>query len=192
MGEQAVAAFGVGSRIEPFAIVVILALTSTLPVFVGQNFAAGQHNRVWESLSVAIRFLLLWQIGVWLLLWAVSPFLAKIFSQDVAVIDLIVNYLMIMPIGYAGMGIVLCANSVLNALQKTSISMLLNLVRLAAFYVPLAWIGAYYYGFEGLLLGAAVGNLIAGVLVLGLIRTAKAKEAFGVRNYSTELILETA
>lgn len=187
MGEQAVAAFGVGTRIEPFAIVAILALTSTIPVFVGQNFAAGQYERVWQALSISVRFILFWQITVWLALWAISPFLAAIFSQDPAVIDQIVSYLMIMPVGYAGMGLVLCANSALNALQKTSVSMLLNLVRLSVFYVPFAWIGAHYYGFEGLLFGASLGNLVAGFIVWGMIKRAQNKQAFGVKNYSTPL-----
>jgi Na+-driven multidrug efflux pump len=80
------------------------------------------------------------------------------------------------------MGIVLCANSALNALQKTGVSMLLNIVRLAAFYVPLAWLGGLLYGFEGLLMGAAIGNTLAGIIVWGLIGRARAKEAFGVHN----------
>lgn len=187
MGEQAVAAFGVGARIEPFVIVVILALTSTLPVFVGQNFSAGQHERIWQALSIAVRFILVWQVFVWLALWAVSPYLATIFSQDPIVLDKIVSYLMIMPVGYAGMGIVLCANSALNALQKTSISMLLNLVRLSIFYVPLAWVGGHFYGFEGLLLGASAGNLMAGFIVWGLIKKAQDRQMFGVNNVSTPL-----
>lgn len=187
MGEQAVAAFGVGSRIEPFAIVATLALTSTIPVFVGQNFSAGQYERIWQGLSISVRFILLWQVMVWLILWVISPYLAIIFSQDPVVLDKIVSYLMIMPVGYAGMGIVLCANSALNALQKTSVSMLLNLVRLSVFYVPLAWAGGYFYGFEGLLLGASAGNLIAGFIVFGLIKKAQDKQMFGVKNISTPL-----
>jgi putative MATE family efflux protein len=187
MGEQAVAAFGVGSRIEPFAIVAILALTSTIPVFVGQNFSAGQHERIWLALSVAVRFILIWQIFVWLALWGVAPYLATIFSQDPVVLEKISHFLMIMPVGYAGMGIVLCANSALNALQKTSVSMLLNLVRLSVFYVPLAWFGGYFYGFEGLLLGASIGNLIAGAIVWRLIKQAQDKQMFGVKNISTPL-----
>jgi putative MATE family efflux protein len=190
MGEQAVAAFGVGARIEPFAIVVILALTSTLPVFVGQNFAAGQHERIWQALSVSVRFILVWQLAVWLLLWLVSPLIAMIFSQDPVVIEKVGHYLMLMPIGYAGMGIVLCANAALNALQRTGISMTLNLVRLSILYVPLAWVGGHFYGFEGLLLGASIGNLLAGMIVWGLIRRAQSQQAFGVHNYSTELSLQ--
>lgn len=191
MGEQAIAAFGVGTRIEPFAIVVILALTSTLPVFVGHNFAAGQHERIWQVLSVAVRFLVLWQIVVWLLLWIFAAFLASIFSQDPKVIENIVNYLMIMPIGYAGMGIVLCANAALNALQKTTVSMFLNLVRLAAFYLPFAWLGSQLYGFQGLLVGATMGNILAGLLVWALIRYAQTQAAFGIRNGTQELTTKT-
>jgi putative MATE family efflux protein len=187
MGEQSVAAFGVGARIEPFSIVIILALTSTIPVFVGQNFAAGQHERIWQALSVAVRFILVWQLAIWLFLWLVSPFIAMIFSQDPVVIEKVSHYLMLMPIGYAGMGIVLCANAALNALQRTGVSMMLNLFRLSIFYVPLAWLGGHFYGFEGLLFGASMGNLIAGFIVWGLIRRAQAKEAFGVHNYSTAL-----
>jgi Na+-driven multidrug efflux pump len=191
MGEQTVAAFGVGSRIEPFAIVVVLALTSTIPVFVGQNFAADQYERIWQALSVSVRFILLWQLAVWLLLWLASPLLALIFSQDPVVIEKVGHYLMLMPIGYAGMGIVLCANAALNALQRTGISMLLNLLRLTALYVPFAWLGGHFYGFEGLLFGASMGNLLAGLIVWGLIRQAQAKEAFGVRKTSRELLISS-
>lgn len=182
MGEQSVAAFGVGARMEPFAIVVILALTSTLPVFVGQNFAAGQHVRVWQALSISVRFIFVWQLGIWLLLWLASPLIALIFSQDPIVIEKIVQYLMLMPIGYAGLGIVLCANAALNALQRTGVSMMLNLIRLSLFYVPLAWWGGLFYGFEGLLFGASLGNLIAGLIVWGLIKRAKNNQLFGVKN----------
>jgi hypothetical protein len=40
------------------------------------------------------------------------------------------------------------------------------------------------------LMGASVGNLIAGFIVWGLIRRAQTKEAFGVRNHSIELDIE--
>jgi Na+-driven multidrug efflux pump len=78
----------------------------------------------------------------------------------------------------------------LNALQRTGVSMTLNLVRLVLFYVPFAWIGSQYYGFEGILLGASLGNILAGILVWGMIRRAQVREAFGVRNSSTELVMK--
>ena len=48
-GEEAVAAFGVGSRIESIACLVVLALSMTLPAFISQNFGASKMDRVKES-----------------------------------------------------------------------------------------------------------------------------------------------
>ena len=182
MGEEAVAAFGVGARIEPFAIVVVLALTSTIPTFVGQNFAADSHERIWAALNVAVKFIVLWQLVIWLLVMLVSPWLALIFTTEEAVKQGIVTYLSWMPVGYAGMGIVLCANAALNALQRTGVSMMVNLVRLVCFYVPFAWLGSVLYGYTGLLAGAAAGNVLAGLLVWWQIGQAQKAERFGVKN----------
>lgn len=182
MGEAAVAAFGVGARIEPFALVVVLALSSTIPTFVGQNFAADSHERIWAALNAAVKFIVLWQLVVWLLVMLVSSWLALIFTNEETVKQGIVEYLTWMPIGYAGMGIVLCANAALNALQRTGVSMMVNLVRLVCFYIPFAWLGAELYGYTGLLLGAAAGNILAGAIVWWQLGQAQKNEYFAVKN----------
>ena len=48
-GESAVAAFGVGTRIESIACLVVLALSMTLPPFISQNFGAGHMHRVEQA-----------------------------------------------------------------------------------------------------------------------------------------------
>ncbi|ASP38138.1 MATE family efflux transporter [Bacterioplanes sanyensis] len=170
MGEKAVAGFGVGMRLEPFAIVVILALTSTLPTFVAQNQAANQWSRIWQALSHSYRFLLLWQLAVCALLWIFAPLLAGLFSSEAEVQRHIIDFVRWLPLGYAGMGVVLCANAALNSLQKTQLSMLLNLVRLFALYLPGAWLGMHIgqqwqQGYVGMLAGAALGNVLAGIAI---------------------------
>lgn len=193
MGEQAVAGFGVGMRLEPFAIVVALALTSTLPVFVAQNRAAHQWSRIWEALTLSFRFLLLWQGLICLLLWLSADWLAQLFSADAGVQAYIVAFVRWLPLGYAGMGIVLCANAVLNALQKTQVSMLVNGVRLFALYVPAAWLGMqlgqhWGWSYQGLLLGAAAGNAIAGCGVWWLVQRLQAGRQVAVAG--RRLVLE--
>ena len=182
LGEDKVAAFGVGMRIEPFSVVIIYALTSTLPTFVGQNFAAGTHDRIWQALRVSVKYIMVIQLVIWGLLYAAGPLLAAVFTDDEAVAAGIMTFLLWMPAGYAGMGIVLCANACLNALHHTTISMVLNTVRLIGLYVPLAWIGAELGGYEGIMIGATLGNLLAGAIVLSQINRAQNKEWFGVRN----------
>ena len=48
-GTVAVAAYGVGSRLEPLALIVIMAFTASLPPFVGQNHGAGHHQRIEDA-----------------------------------------------------------------------------------------------------------------------------------------------
>ena len=170
LGPEAVAGFGVGMRIEPFALVVILALTSTLPVFVAQNHAAGHISRVWQALFSSFRFIVLWQGILCVLFWLTAPWLAQIFSADDTVQQRIVDYLWYMPVGYLGVGIVLCINAALNSLQRTRTSMVINAVRLFGFYVPAAWLGALLAGYSGLLIGAALGNLLVGGLLWWQVR----------------------
>ena len=57
-GAHAVAAYGVGARIESIASLVVLALSMTLPPFVSQNLGAGQLERVKTGYRLCIRFVL--------------------------------------------------------------------------------------------------------------------------------------
>ncbi len=165
LGEEAVAGFGVGMRLEPFALIVILALTSTLPTFVAQNHGAHQDERIFQALLSSFKFLLLLQGAIVVTFWISAYWLAALFSDEPAVQQTIVEFVRWLPIGYFGMGVVLCVNSALNSLQKTSNSMVLNAIRLFIFYVPGAFLGSYLAGYSGLLIGAALGNLIIGLLV---------------------------
>ncbi|MCH2042020.1 MAG: MATE family efflux transporter [Saccharospirillaceae bacterium] len=165
LGEEAVAGFGVGMRLEPFALVVILALTSTLPTFVAQNHGAHQDERIFQALFTSFKFLLILQGAIVAIFWLTGHWLALLFSDDPAVQQTIIEFVRWLPIGYFGMGVVLCVNSALNSLQKTSYSMILNAARLFVFYVPGAFLGSYLMGYSGLLFGAALGNLIIGLLV---------------------------
>lgn len=165
LGDAAVAGLGVGMRLEPLLVVVIFALTSTLPTFVAQNHGAQQPERIWQALLGSFRFLFVWQGSLCLILWLSRGLVARLFSDDTAVQSAIIDCLTWLPMGYIGMGIVLCANSALNAVQRTSDSMLLNATRLFAMSLPAAWFGSIHLGFDGLLLGASMGNLVAGLFV---------------------------
>jgi Na+-driven multidrug efflux pump len=190
LGEEAVAGFGVGMLLEPFAILVILALTSTLPTFVAQNHGAQQDERIFQALLSSFKFLLILQGSIVLLFWLSGHWLAGLFSDDPAVQQTIVEFVRWLPLGYFGMGVVLCVNAALNSLQKTSNSMVLNAIRLFVFYVPGAFIGSYLGGYTGLLVGAALGNLIIGVIVWQLTRivASQGKVNLGVTQFSFDNI----
>lgn len=159
-GESVVAGFGVGSRIESIASLVVLALSMTLPPFISQNFGAGNMHRVEQAYKTSIKFVLFWQVLIYLILIIAAPWVASIFAKEQEVADIIVLFIWILPLGYGLQGIVILTNSSFNALHKPMVALVLSIVRLFICYVPLAYVGSYLYGLHGFFFGALMGNLV--------------------------------
>ncbi|MGL1958547.1 MAG: MATE family efflux transporter [Colwellia sp.] len=159
-GESAVAAFGVGSRIESIACLVVLAMSMTLPPFISQNFGAGKMHRVEHAYKTSIKFVLFWQVLIYIVLIMASPWIADIFSKEQSVADIIKLFMWILPLGYGLQGIIILTNSSFNALHKPMVALMLSIIRLFICYVPLAYIGSLFYGIQGLFVGALTGNII--------------------------------
>ena len=159
-GESVVAAFGVGSRIESIASLVVLAMSMTLPPFISQNFGAGHMNRVKQAYQISIKFVLLWQVLIYLLLIIVAPWIASAFATEQKVADIIVLFIWILPLGYGLQGVIILTNSSFNALHKPMVALVLSIIRLFICYVPLAYVGSCFYGLQGFFIGALIGNLV--------------------------------
>jgi putative MATE family efflux protein len=165
-GPEAVAAFGVGSRIESIASLVVLALSMTLPPFISQNYGAKNVQRVKSAYATTLKFVMIWQLCVYILLVILSDLISNTFGDDPKVINIITLFIYILPLSYGLQGIIILTNSSLNALHKPMSALCLSLIRLFIFYVPFAYIGSQLYGLTGLFIGAALGNLFTAVASL--------------------------
>lgn len=172
-GTHAVAAYGVGSRLEPLALIVILALTASLPPFVGQNFGAKQFLRIEHALKSSMLFIIAWQLGIYLLLVLFSTPISELFSDDQAVQSIIKTFLYILPVSYTGLGICMVSTATINALHKPKYSLMITVLRLFVFYLPLAFIGHTWFGLDGIFWGCAIGNMLIGVFIMLLFRKVK-------------------
>ncbi|WP_245623465.1 MATE family efflux transporter [Catenovulum maritimum] len=157
-GHEAVAAFGVGQRLESIACIVILALSMTLPPFISQNYGAEQVDRVVQAYEISIKFVLVWQFGIYLLLAVLAPYIAILFSSETEVQSLIKLFIWTLPLSYGCQGIIILTNSAFNALHKPLTALHLSIARLFIFYVPFAYIGGEIYGVTGLFIGCVIAN----------------------------------
>ncbi|MBT8115400.1 MAG: hypothetical protein KJP04_08465, partial [Arenicella sp.] len=161
---DAVAGFGVGARIEAFSLMIVFALSSTLPMFIGQNLGAEKPHRVWQALTVSFRFVLGLQFAIYLLLVVSAPAIAALFSDEQAVQDTIITFLWIVPLSHGLSGIVVLINVSMNVLGRPALALYINLARLFLIYLPLAYLGSLALGLEGLFLGIALGNCVTYLL----------------------------
>jgi putative MATE family efflux protein len=170
-GPSAVAAYGIGARIEALVLIPVMALSSGVSPFVGQNWGAHLAGRVREGFSLATRFSMLWGITTVLLLVPTAPWIAAVFTDDPVVQADIVVYLQVVPIGYAAYGVMMMVSGSLNAMDHASRSTLLSALRSIVIAVPVAWAGGQVAGLTGVFAALAIGSLVSALLGLRWMRT---------------------
>jgi len=153
-GQAAVAAYGIGSRIDFFALAVVISLASVIGPFVGQNWTAGKRERVITGLSYSNRFSLIYGTGMFLLLVFSGSAIAQLFSKNAEVISLVKLYLIIMPLSYGLRGVLAITTSALNALKKPLISSGLSIGAMFLVYLPLMFLGSHLWGLAGIFAAA--------------------------------------
>ena len=168
-GHHAVAGFGVGTRIDAFVQIAVLALSMTLPPLVSQNIGAGQHERVRRAIFGCFGFVLAWQFALWLLLQMLAPCLVGSYADGEAMAEVLRSFLWWVPLGLGAQGVVILAVSSLNALHEPGRAMRLSIIRLFVLTVPLAWLGGVLAGPTGIFIGMFIANALVGLVAWRLI-----------------------
>ncbi len=163
-GEEAVAGFGVASRIEGFGMAVVYALSTGMSPFVGQNFGAGKIDRIAKGISLARMFSLAWGMLLAVIFWICARPVAAWFNDDPQVLESAVQYLWIVPFSLGLRSIHQIIWTSLNVLGRPWDSLILEFLLAFALWIPFAWIGALMYGTAGLYWGLTLANIIAGVI----------------------------
>ncbi|WP_423841390.1 MATE family efflux transporter [Vreelandella glaciei] len=170
LGESEVAAWGLASRLETLSLMVILAMTMSLPPWLGRCYGAGDWGQIQQLMTLAIKVALFWQLGLGIVLALGAPWLAMTLAGNPDVqseLTLLIRFLL--P-SYAALGICMLVVSAGNALGWPLRAMLLSSARLFICYLPCLWLGSQFFGWWGLAAGAAVGNLLAGVMAWLVMR----------------------
>ncbi|WP_404369203.1 MATE family efflux transporter [Marinobacter sp.] len=174
-GSAAVAAWGLGTRLEFFSIVVVLALTMSMPPMIGQLLGAGDLATIRRLVRLAVRFVVVWQLVLGLVWLAASGVVAQLFTTDESVRDVLGAYLVRVPLSYSGLGVCMLMVSICNALGLSLRALLVSVLRLFLCFLPFLWFGAQLAGINGLMTGALIGNLLAGVMAYGFYRAGMAR-----------------
>lgn len=171
-GAEAVAGFTVAARIEAICLLVTFALSSTLPMFIGQNLGAGRLDRVHKALFGVLWFCVIFQSLVWLLILPLATPLAEVFSDHEQVARIATNYLWIVPLSYCGQSVGIMIMVCLNVLGRPKTALVVAALRLLFINLPFAYLGGTVGGLTGLFVGYTAGNLVAGLMSWQIMRRA--------------------
>ncbi len=163
-GSAAVAGFGAAARIEALCLITPMACASAMAAFSGQNFGAGRIDRLANALRFSFRFAWAWGIVAALLLLLLAPRLARLFTQDAAAQQAIIDYLCFVPLSYPLLGMIMAVTNMGNGMGKPVGGLLLSSLRLILVYLPLAWLLGKFGGLPGIFFASAAANVIVGLI----------------------------
>jgi putative MATE family efflux protein len=162
-GPDAVAGFGVASRIESMMLVLYYAMSSIIGPFVGQNLAVGRERRILSALWLCTVFCVASGLVIAGSLALLSDFLPKLFSESEAVISVTKLFLWVVPVSYGTYGMVMVMNAAFNGLGQPMPAVWISVARILVLYVPLAMVGSQLYGLVGIFGAYAFANIISGI-----------------------------
>ncbi len=165
-GTNVVAGFGVASRIEAVAGMVVIGIGTSVVPLVGQNWGARQFKRVQQTLTTCYIACISWGIIAAVILWFGARFFVGSISDNPDLMDSAVAFLHIIPLSIGFMGLITIANHAFNALRRPIPALILSISRLVIVYVPLAFIGSYLYGYVGIFAATALANILVGIVAV--------------------------
>ncbi|MEM7249327.1 MAG: MATE family efflux transporter [Acidobacteriota bacterium] len=169
-GPAAVAAFGVGARLESLSLIGISALGTAVTPFAAQNLGAARCDRLRESLRFCLKAAVVYGLLLAALLFLLRHPIGRVFSTETEVAMLVASFLVLVPWSLAPYGLALLVTATFNAVGRPLRSMALVFLRLFVLAIPLAVLLSERQGMTGLFLSMALANLGMGLVSYLLVR----------------------
>ena len=169
-GEAAVAGFGAAGRLQSFVIVPLLGLSGAIGAIVGQNWGAGRYDRAREAALYAAAFCIVWGLAVAIAMIVAGEQFARLFTDSPAVIAEFALYLEIAAWGYAGFGLLIVGNGIMNAVDRASFALVQSVARVFLVMLPVALVLQPGMGSAAIYTAELAANLFGAVTAVVLVR----------------------
>ena len=98
-----------------------------------------------------------------------AEWFADFFTEEPAVIEQFARYLTIAAWGYAGYGLLIVGNGVLNAVDKASLALLQSCARVFLVMLPFAWFLRGSWGADAVYAAELASNLAGGAVAAAVV-----------------------
>jgi len=179
-GDAAVAAVGVASRIEMFAFMIPMSVGMSLIPFIAQNYGAGRMDRIRQARKGTMAFAVLYGVFIGLLFIVFAEPMARLFSEDRAVVAVLSLCITITCMGFGMMEVNRYASFTMTGTHEPLRGSMLNVIRAAFLLIPLSVAGGFWFGLAGIFWGRLMTDILAGLIGLwwsGLVLKAKERRA---------------
>ena len=178
-GDTAVAGMAIIGRVTPIAFALIFAMSGAIGPIIGQNFGAGKHDRVRTSFNNSIILIVVYVFPVVAVLYFLRVPIADLFNAQGVARDLIFLFCGPLSLTWIFTGVIFVANAAYNNLGHPFYSTWVNWGRNTLGIVPFVYIGAQYWGAEGVLIGQMMGGVFVALVSFLLAERLMSRSASG-------------
>ena len=173
-GTPALAALGIGHRVESWLFMIAVGFGAATAAIVGQNLGAGRPDRAERAGWISVGFCSLFGVAACIVELSMPERFAAIFSHDPAVIAEAARYLRIAAISQLGICAEIVLEGALGGAGHTMAPMLTS-TSITALRIPLAAWAATRYGSSGLWWTISLTALARAVGMLAIWRAGRWK-----------------
>ncbi|MBU4487199.1 MAG: MATE family efflux transporter [Candidatus Delongbacteria bacterium] len=163
-GKESIAGFGVGTRIEMFALAPLISLSTVMIPFVGQNLGANRIDRIREGIKFANKISLALGAIAFILLAFFGKNVTLVFNNDPTVASVSYLYLIFVSGSYGAMGVNMTASTCFSALHKPYSAIMVNIIRVIVIFIPLAILGNMFFELPGIFTGVGLSIVLGAII----------------------------
>lgn len=165
-GVEHVAAFGISMRLEQIAIVPIIAFSIAMVTLSGMLYGSRRYHLLREIIHFGTRIAMGLTLLIGLIFFAAGALLVRIFTSDPHLISLSYSYLRIAVFAYPFYSGSMIISRAMQGMGLGMPGLIINLVRVAAVGVPLAYLFVYVldYSYLSIPVSAVIAAFISCVI----------------------------
>jgi len=169
-GTEAIAAFGIGFRLDSIALLPGLGVMMAVVSLVGQNVGAGRYDRAEEMTIKAGVMAVVFMSAIGLFFFLFSEQIVSVFNSDPLVVAYGSSMLRILPLSYLLMGLGMAVSGAFMGSGHARPALAITFLRVIVLSVPLAYVLSRSMGVEGIWLGIMISSIIASVIGIAWFR----------------------
>ena len=136
-GEDAMAAFGIGNRINSLLFLPCMGLGMGLTSIVGQNLGANNINRIKDAVKTSVIITIIFSIFSILLIHSFDQYIISFFTSDDGIKKMSLDYLRLISLSIPGLGLMQILISIYQGASHTKTAMFITMSRLWLFRLPM-------------------------------------------------------
>ncbi len=171
-GADAVAAYGIGGRLDSVYFLPTFALASSMVTLTGMFYGAGRIDLIRKTVNYVLLRGQILAVGFGVFFYVSAPYIYAIFTDDVVIVDMAVEYIRTMVFAFPFITVGVISGRVFQGLGRGIPSLLLTAMRVVLVSGALAFlfVRVLSMGLESVWLALALGGGITSTVSLAWIR----------------------